>query len=151
MAIGNDTYAYRRRLPHLSKKGRTYYVTFCTKGRRVLPPPARTLILASCVYDHERIAWIDSVIVMPDHGHLIATPYEESSITILLERIKGATVHRVNRLLRRTGSLWQRESFDRIVRSAEYLQRKRDYLFHNPVRAGLVTRWEDYPWIWFSR
>jgi putative transposase len=108
------------------------------------------LILGSCVHDHQDLAWIDCVVVMPDHVHMIATPFE-ISLAMLLDRIKGASVHRVNRLLGRSGSLWQRESFDRMIRSAEKLAQKRAYIFNNPVRAGLVKRWEDYPWIWFPR
>ncbi|HVE71409.1 MAG TPA: transposase [Thermoanaerobaculia bacterium] len=93
--------------------------------------------------------WIDCVVVMPDHVHLIATPYEMTSITKILERIKGASAHFVNRLLARSGSLWQSESFDRIVRSGDCLDKKRAYIFENPVRKGLVERWQDYPWIWY--
>jgi len=88
---------------------------------------------------------------MPDHVHLITTPYEHSSIHEVLGRIKGASVHLVNRLLGRHGNLWLRESFDRMIRSADSLQQKREYIFNNPVRAGLVQRWEDYPWLWFPQ
>ena len=150
MPVGDDTYAYRGRLPHLSRPDRTYFVTFCTVRRQILPPPARTIVLSSCVYDHGCLAWIDRVVVMPDHVHLIAMPYETTSIDTVLERMKGASSHRVNTVLGRTGTLWQRESFDRIVRSGDNLDKKRTYIFENPVRKGLVTHWEDYTWIWAS-
>jgi len=151
MAIGADTHVYGTRLIHLVRPERTYYVTFCTKDRRILPPPARTIVLASCVYDHQRLCWTDCVVVMPDHVHLIITPYENSSLTEALKRMKGASVHQANHFLRRSGCLWQRDSFDRIVRSDENLAQKQDYIFNNPVRAGLVARWDDYPWMWWSR
>jgi len=88
---------------------------------------------------------------MPDHVHLIVMPFEHSSITAVLRRLKGASAWFVNRHLRRKGPLWQQESFDRIVRSEESLDAKRYYLMNNPVRAKLVTRWEDYPWLWSPR
>ena len=149
--VGDDTYAYRRRLPHLVKRDRTYYVTFCTYGRQILPPPARTLTLASCIHDHGTLCWMDCVVVMHDHVHLVVQPHESATLARILDRIKGASAHRVNRLFRRTGSIWQRESFDRMVRSEESLRKKREYVFANPVRAGLVGRAEEYPWVWFAR
>jgi REP element-mobilizing transposase RayT len=94
---------------------------------------------------------MDCVVVMPDHVHLITTPYDDVALCHLLDRIKGASVHLINRLLRRSGKLWQRDSFDRILRSDESLYAKREYIFNNPVRAGLVTRWQDYRWIWYPQ
>jgi putative transposase len=149
VAIGDDTYAYRQRLPHLVKPGRLYDVTFCTRRREVLPPPARNVVLAACIRLHEVLWWLDCVVVMPDHVHLLAFPFELAIATIV-GRVKGRSSHDINQLLNRTGSWWQRDGFDRIVRSDEKLHKKRQYLFDNPVRAGLVERWEDYPWIWWS-
>jgi REP element-mobilizing transposase RayT len=123
-------------------------VTFCTRAREVLPERMRAEVLAFCVRDHERRCWVDCVVVMPDHVHLIVTPYDDISLANVLRRIKGASAHRVNRLLGRIGALWQRESFDRILRSDQNLYEKREYTFNNPVRAGIVTSWQDYPWTW---
>jgi putative transposase len=75
----------------------------------------------------------------------------DHDITTILGRIKGASAYFVNRLLGRKGPLWGEESFERIVRGDEKLYEKRAYLFDNPVRAGLVSRWEEYPWIWYAR
>ena len=144
----DDTSGYRGRLPHLTKRGCTYYVTFCTRGREVLSPTARDLVLASSTYDHGHLCWMDCVVVMPDHVHLLVTPYETANIGDILRRIKSASAYRVNRHTGRRRPLWQRESFDRLVRAGENPDRKRAYIFHNPVRAGLVARPEDYPWFW---
>jgi len=146
--VRDDTEAYRGRLPHLLKSGRMYYVTFCTVRRECLSANARDVVLASCIHDHDVLCWIDCVVVMPDHVHLIVAPYEQASLSIVLKNMKSRSAIGVNRLMKRAGSLWQRESFDRIVRSTDNLERNRQYIFENPVRAGLVKRVEDYPWIW---
>ena len=148
MPVGDDTYAYRGRLPHLAKPDRTYFVTFCTQAREILMQEARDVVLQSCTYDHGALCWIDCVVVMPDHVHLIVTPYDSSTVQCVLRRIKSASAYRVNRSTGRTGPLWQRESFDRMVRSEENLQKKREYIFNNPVRAGLVSRCDEYKWCW---
>ena len=146
MAVGFDTYAYRRDLPHLAKDGKTYFVTF--RSLRFLKPADRTIVLDHCVFEHEKTCWLDCVVVMPDHVHLIATPYEPWPLRRVMQRIKGVSSHSVNHANQTRGTLWQHESFDHILRSDESLGKKIEYICQNPVRAGLVARPEDYPWLW---
>ena len=90
-------------------------------------------------------------VVMPDHMHLIFTILEgEFTLPRIMKGIKGASSRRINQLLGRAGNLWQEESFDHVVRSHEWTQRKIEYVCNNPVRNGLVTDLNDYPWIWRS-
>jgi REP element-mobilizing transposase RayT len=65
-----------------------------------------------------------------------------------LGAIKGASAHSINKLLKRTGTVWEDESFDHVVRCAESLEEKIDYVRQNPVRKGLVSKPQDYPWLW---
>ena len=44
--------------------------------------------------------------------------------------------------------MWELESFDRIMRSNENAYEKGEYICANPVRAGLVVREDDWPWLW---
>ena len=91
---------------------------------------------------------------MPDHVHLIFTPLidfegmEVWSLAKIMDAIKGASSHRINKALRRKGSVWQAESFDHVLRASENLDAKTEYILQNPVRRGLVMRWQDYPWLW---
>ena len=73
---------------------------------------------------------------------------EVFSLAEIMDAIKGASAHKMNKMLGRKGSLWQSESFDRVLRSSENLDAKVECLLENPVRAGLVVRWTDYPWLW---
>jgi len=148
--VSDVTFGYRGRLPHLVRAGKMYFVTYCTAKREVLSPGARTLVLRYCTAEHLTSCWVDCVMVMPDHVHLTILPYEMASLAGLLGRMKGRASYAVNRVLGRAGPLWQRESFDRIVRSDENLDKKRAYILDNAVRAGLVERREDYPWWWTS-
>jgi hypothetical protein len=68
----------------------------------------------------------------------------------LLQCLKSATAHRINKLLGRAGPLWEEESFDHVLRSDESLKEKCDYIRQNPVEAGLVQRPEDYRWLWMN-
>ncbi len=91
---------------------------------------------------------------MPDHVHMIFTPQvnfgasEIYSLAEIMDAVKGASAHKINKALRRTGRVWQTESFDRALRSSETLDAKVAYVLDNPVRHNLVCTWSDYPWIW---
>ncbi len=153
MPIGNDTNAYRRRPPHLEKPGKTYFVTFCTLNREILAPESRTIALDCCLHDNTKAFWLHAGVIMPEHAHLLLTPFSEVdrltlTLATILGAIKGVSSHRINDAIGRSGRLWQEESFDRILRSRDDLQETAEYIIMNPVRRGLVSVPDDYPWIW---
>lgn len=45
-----------------------------------------------------------------------------------------------------TAPIWQRDYFDRFLRTAESYGNKWDYVCNNPVRAGLVASAADWPY-----
>lgn len=146
-------YSYRRNLPHFEKGGRAHFITFDTCLRWELPPLARDLVLEHCLHDHKKKMQLYIAVVMPDHVHMIFVPLENErqetfSFEEIVGAIKGASAHSVNKALERRGHVWQDESFDHVVRHAESLEAKIAYVRENPVRKGLVSRPEDYPWLW---
>ena len=131
-----------------------HFITFCTKLRRVLPDWARDIVLGCCVHDHEKRYRLRVAVVMPDHVHLILTPLIDDarravlSLVEILKAIKGASSHAINRRAGTHATIWQEESFDRVVRSSESLDAKVAYILENPVRKGLVNNWHEYRWVW---
>jgi len=90
---------------------------------------------------------------MPDHVHLIFTPLKDDQgnlfgLAEIMNGIKGASAHSINKTLQRKGRVWQKESFDHVLRSDEKIREKVDYICQNPVRRGLVESVDDYPWRW---
>ena len=83
-------------------------------------------------------------VVMPNHVHLLVTPFVE--LRDLTRRLKGATARLVNLTLGRSGTLWQDECFDRLVRDEREFSRVLFYIENNPVKAGLVRSVEEYRW-----
>jgi hypothetical protein len=73
---------------------------------------------------------------------------EVYSLATIMDAIKGASAHRVNKVLGRKGWVWQPESFDHVLRSSESLDAKIEYILENPVRLGFVALWTDYRWLW---
>jgi putative transposase len=147
-------YEYRRHLPHYQPSYKAIFLTFSTHERWTLPPDARTITLESCTWGNGTRFDLHGVVVMPDHVHLVLTPlYDESaffSVAEIMQGIKSASAHRINRLLNRSGQVWQRESFDRVLRREESIHAKVEYMVQNPVRAGLVNTAREYQWLWIA-
>jgi REP element-mobilizing transposase RayT len=146
-------YNYRRNLPHIEKDDRPHFITFDTLQRWELPPLARDIVMEHCLHDNGSKIHLHAAVVMPDHVHLIFTPLRcETTETYSFEEtvgsIKGASSHTINRALKRSGTVWQDESFDHVIRCQESLKKKIQYVCDNPVRKGLVARPEDYKWLW---
>ncbi len=145
---------YRRQLPHLQVDEKPHFLTFCTGHRWVLPLRVRSIVLESCLHDDGIKFDLRVVVVMPEHVHMIFTPLidleamEVHSLAEIMDAIKGASAHRINKVLERKGRVWQAESFDHVLRSSENLDAKMQYVLENPVRRGLVRDWPEYPWLW---
>jgi REP element-mobilizing transposase RayT len=133
---------YRRQLPHLQVDDRQHFVTFCTDRRWILPGTARSIVLRSCLHDNGIKFDLRVAVVMPDHVHIIFTPLvdreamEVCSLEEIMNGIKGASAHGINKALGRKGRVWQAESFDHVVRSSEGLDAKIQYVLENPCGGG---------------
>ena len=90
---------------------------------------------------YELRAWV----VMPNHVHILILPKNE--LPKCLCAVKTISGRDANRILGRTGQpFWQQESYDHWVRDGDELERVVRYIEKNPVRAGFVSRPEEWPW-----
>jgi putative transposase len=101
-------------------------------------------------YRDSRVYTLHAFCIMPNYVHLLCTPLANGETYHLLfeimQSLKGHTARQANKLLARTGTFWQEESYDHYVRNSEEHQRIVHYIRHNPVKAGLVNRSEEWPW-----
>jgi REP element-mobilizing transposase RayT len=88
---------------------------------------------------------LSAYVVMANHVHVLLAP--KSPLAQITQRIKGATAREANLILRQTETpFWQDESFDHWIRNPGEWQQIRTYIEANPVKAGLVTIPQDWPW-----
>jgi REP element-mobilizing transposase RayT len=92
---------------------------------------------------------MDAAVVMPDHLHFVAALQKESLSTVM-HSLKRYSARKINLLLKREGPFWQRQYHDHAVRKDEDLNELVQYTLNNPVRAGLVADFRDYPF-WYCR
>ncbi len=145
--------AYRRHLPHYQSDGRTYFVTFVTRSRWCIPPAGRSIVLEHILIEHGWRAFIHAAVVMPDHAHVLLSPIantrgEVYALQEITKGIKGSSSRGVNKLLGRSGRMWQKESLDHELRHDESTRQKGEYICQNPIRKGLCATPEEYPWTW---
>lgn len=112
----------------------------------MLPDAAKSLVLNHCLYDDGKRYTLHAVVVLGTHVHMLLTPLPDGvasfRLATIMGGIKGASVHSVNKLLKRSGSLWQDESFDHMIRSEEDFADKLLYIQMNAVETG-ARRPED--------
>ena len=130
----------RRNLPHMGEFGACYMVTWrLHAGQAPLTGAERQLVCdALRHFDKERY-WLGAYVVMDDHVHAIVQPRGDRELSSILHAWKSFTANRLQRLHRRTGCVWQDESYDRVIRSPDDLVEKASYILTNPVRRWLDT------------
>lgn len=95
--------------------------------------------------------------VMPNHVHWVFGVFEKDEnndpvwLQDILHSVKRFSGNRINKLENRTGALWQKESFDTTIRNEKHLYTAIKYTLNNPVAAGLVKDWKDWPGCWCAR
>jgi len=84
---------------------------------------------------------------MPNHVHLVLSTFKYSiPLYAILQKHKRFTAWQSNKVLNRTGSFWQPESYDHIIRDEDELKRVIKYTLNNPVKAKFVKRWQEWKW-----
>lgn len=124
-----------------------YFLTVCTfhREQRFVCPVVVDLTLSHFL----RSASLSGVAVsaycfMPDHLHVLAIGTEDSAdVTGFMRRAKQVTSHAHVQLHGRP--LWQPGFFDRVLREDEDPLIVTAYMVANPLRAGLTTEADAYP------
>jgi putative transposase len=83
--------------------------------------------------------------LMPNHVHLIAVPESEDGLRRALGEAHRRYTRHINFREKWKGHLWQGR-FASFLMDEQYLLAAARYIELNPVRAGLVSIPEDYPW-----
>ena len=78
-------------------------------------------------------------VVMPNHVHLLITPKNEHRLEEILRGIKGTSAFSVNCRNASKGKLWQKDSYDHIVRDGRHLRKFQSYIHQNPKVAGIPS------------
>jgi len=114
---------------------------------------------------HGKAYRLDAYSVMSNHVHTIFKPFvtennlrerknkdghpifisDYPSLSGIMHSLKGRSARECNLILLRSGSFWEHESFDHVIRPGKFDATLR-YVLNNPVKAGLAQHWREWPW-----
>ena len=127
-----------------------FFLTVCTQARRFLlaePRPAG-ILCEEWRAAEDRHGWrIGRYVIMPYHVHFFATPMATAKpLELFVGRWKEWTAKAIGRATVIALPLWQHRFFDHVLRSTESYAEKWEYVRQNPVRAGLATQPDGWPY-----
>ena len=110
------------------------------------------LIAYSIMPNHVHVLFDTSIqVVDDDNFYLDEAPDNYVQLNQIMKLIKGSTATYANRLLGRNGKFWQKDSFDHYVRTEREFENIISYILNNPVKAGLVEAWDQYPYSYLRK
>jgi REP element-mobilizing transposase RayT len=106
------------------------------RGSCLLREHAQIVAGALKHFDQDRY-WLHGWCVMPNHVHVLFYLERGCDLPLILHSWKSYTAHKIKR-----GQIWQREYFDRVIRTPQEYTDTLAYIRANPAKAGLVN------WAW---
>jgi REP element-mobilizing transposase RayT len=107
------------------------------------PPIANVVADTLRHFDNQRyrlFVWC----IMPNHVHMVFRIFPAHSLADVIHSWKSFTAKRANILLNSSGSFWQREYYDHLLRDEVEFERAVRYVAENPEKAGL----RNWRWVW---
>lgn len=127
---------------------RPVHLTVCAlEGGPFTEPAAATMVCkvlerSADLSGHRLYAYC----LMPDHLHVLVSPAESGRpVGGFLRRFKSFST-REYQCTAGVARLWQTTAHDRVVRKSEDVAWLAEYIANNPVRAGLVECWTEWPY-----
>lgn len=102
-------------------------------GSCILKNPDVRDILSTALryFDKSRYDLI-AYVIMPNHVHMVLRVLEGYTLDKCMHSIKSFSAKAINKKLNRRGPVWQKESFDRIIRNSAHLDHCINYIKNNP-------------------
>ena len=128
-------------LPH------AYFITICCKDKKeIFTEDNLNKNIINCLLSERKKMGFKIFVycLMKDHIHFIITPPGNGqTISDFTGRFKSVS----SKVLRENSiknSVWQGRFYDHVIRRDEDFEDIVKYVLNNPVRKGIVQKWEDY-------
>jgi putative transposase len=125
------------------------------------------LVADSLRYRDDKVYELNSYCIMSNHVHTVFRPFLDARslqfapeagrpkftstdppLDVIMHSLKSFTASEANKILGRSGAFWETESYDHVIRNEAEFFRIRNYVLNNPVKAGLISDWREWPWTW---
>ena len=122
------------------------FLTVCIKDRRPILAQSDINDLLIDIWSDEKSHWVvGRYVLMPDHLHLFCTPRSRESLGI--KKWVNFWKSKASNRWPRTDEypIWLNDVWDTQLRTGESYSGKWKYVRNNPVRHGLVSNADDWP------
>ncbi|MEI9807785.1 MAG: hypothetical protein WDO16_07855 [Bacteroidota bacterium] len=105
------------------------------------------IVMDSLLFNNITLYTLWCACLMSNHVHiLLSTLINSPLLNVIMQNHKKFTAVQGNKVLKRPGKFWAEESYDTIIRDNDHFFRVARYILNNPVKAGLVKKWDDWKW-----
>jgi putative transposase len=143
-------------------RGGSYFFTvnLADRGSRLLTDHIDLLRIAFRYARVRHAFMIDAIVILPDHLHAIwSLPEGDADFATRWRHVKAMFSRALpmreriseSRLRKGERGIWQRRYWEHTLRDGRDFSRHVNYIHFNPVKHGLVTRVEDWPYSSFHR
>jgi putative transposase len=136
-------------MPQTPQGFRTFFVTSTTWERRsILQSHPLCDLLLSVIRENraKQRFQVHEFVFMRDHIHLIITPARQVSLEKAMQFIKGGFSFRAKKENLFNGEIWQKGFHENTVKSSSEYAQHVEYIWMNPVKAGLAEQPEEFPY-----
>ncbi|MEO7841277.1 MAG: transposase, partial [Anaerolineales bacterium] len=127
-------------------------------------PETADIVKEAMQYRDGKVFDLHAFCIMSNHVHAVFKPLSKSEwhsdiggseyhsdlpdlpLNKIMQSLKRHTARQANMILDRRGAFWQDESYDHVIRDNEEYVRIINYVLENPVKAGLVSQWDEWQW-----
>ncbi len=127
----------------------THFITAKSwAGRSIFQSERSASLLIETLFDYcaKGKYQLHEFVVMPDHIHLLLTPGPNVTLERAMQFVKGGFSYRAGKQLGPSLGVWERGYVDHRIRDIRDYEFHRDYIHQNPVRKGLVSSPEQFPY-----
>jgi len=136
--IERDAWLAQNPPPHTSAQATYYQKTFkagverwldAGHGACLFERPDLAGVVGDCLCYGDGVRYLlGPCVVAMNHVHLLLAPQKDWTLSKIMQAIKSVSAHQLNMRLGRNGVIWQKESFDHLVRSETSLTKFEQYI-----------------------
>ncbi len=116
-----------------------------------LAQPENAVRLATSLHHDDATKYlIHSRVIMPNHVHVLMSPAAGESLSQIIAGWKRFSATRINKAMGSSGTFWQKDYFDRLIRDWQHFVNVARYIRRNPEKAKLASdhySLHEAPWI----
>ena len=79
--------------------------------------------------------------IMPNHVHVVLCPLGNHDLEKIIHSWKSFSAKKANEMLNRSGTFWQEEYYDHVVRDGEDFKHQIQYVLENPRKGNASGEW----------